>query len=254
MTQQPKRGGKAGMGVDATGGPVIDPTENVVALVKAEAKAAAMLRKADTKYNDAMFRHLKEIGALRARNAETSRLSDLDRLAKTREVDVTTSAAQAEQLATAVQTLAVNNDKNAEAIRNQMNSDRAALAKQVTDTATTLGANNDSAMKDVNNRIAELQKSQYQGVGKSSVADPMMAEFVSEMRMLIKGQAASGGKSEGMSDSVKALMIMLAIVTAFMGFYTFTQKDSAATAPQVIYVPAPTGTQLPVTPPAQVPR
>lgn len=55
----------AGMGVDAFGGPAIDPTENVLALVDAESKHRDELRTADNKYQDGM------------REAETRRVNEL---------------------------------------------------------------------------------------------------------------------------------------------------------------------------------
>lgn len=230
---------------------VIDPTANVIALVEANAKAAEKLREADTKYNDSQHKHLKEIGTLRAEHAELLRASDLESATKTRQVDVLAAAASAATLATAVQTLATNTDRNAETIRNQLNADRAALAKLVSDTAVNVSTQNDSLFKVVNTQIAELQKSQYQGVGKSSVADPMMAEFITEVRALAKSRATDTGQRQGMSDSGKLLVGALAIITTLLGFYTFTQRAApASVAPQIIYVPAPaagSGAPLPGT-------
>lgn len=231
---------------------VIDPTANVVALVKANAEAAARLREADIKFQYAQHSHISELGALRAANAEVLRTSDLERQEKTRQVDVLAAAASAAGLATAVQTLAATADRNAETLRNQLNADRAALAKLVSDTALNVSTQNDSLFKDVNNRIAELQKSSYQGVGKSSVADPMMAEFISEVRKLVQSRATDTGQRQGMSDSMKVLVGILTVITTLMGIYTFTQR--AAPTPQVIYVPAPAGALLPTTPPSAAPR
>jgi hypothetical protein len=149
------------------GPPPIDPTKNVIALVEANAKAAAALRRADTKFNDAKARHLKEIGKLRAAHAETLRVSDLDRLDKTRQVDVLAGTASAAALATAVQTLANTSDRNAETLRNLVNATAATMAKQTSDQAQLLSAQTDNLVKDINSRIAELQKSSYQGAGKS---------------------------------------------------------------------------------------
>lgn len=244
-----------GRGVDASGRVAIDPSVNVSALVEANAKFAEMLRAADQKYSDSEHAHLKEIGIIRAANAETLRISDLDRLDKTRQVDVLAAASSAVQLATAVQTLQTSNDRNAETIRNQLNADRAALAKLVADTAATVSAQNDSVMKDVRNQIAELQKSSYQGVGKSSVAEPMMAEFIAEMRLLGKGQERRSGKSEGVDTTWKLLIAGVGLLVALNALGVFDRTAAPPTQPpQVIYTPAPPGTQLPSTPPATVPR
>lgn len=232
----------------------MDPTANVRALVQGNAAAAAALREADIKFNDAVAAHLKELSALRAAHQETLRTSDLDRLDKTRQVDVLAASASAAALATAVQTLASTADRNADALRNLVNATAATMAKQTSDQAATLSAATDSLVKDINARIAELQKSSYQGVGKSSVADPMMADFISEMRALVKAQAQSGGQRQGVDDSKRFLTWLLATAIAILGLYAFTQPRTPAPAPQIIYTPAPPGTQLPSSPPATVPR
>jgi hypothetical protein len=57
--------GSAGLGVDASGGPVIDPTENVLSLVDVEKEHAKELREADTILQNAL------------RDAETRRINEL---------------------------------------------------------------------------------------------------------------------------------------------------------------------------------
>jgi len=57
--------GSTGIGVDASGGPVIDPTENVLALVDVEKKHQQDLRAADTLRQDDL------------RDAETRRINEL---------------------------------------------------------------------------------------------------------------------------------------------------------------------------------
>ena len=47
--------GQPGIGIDSHGGAVIDPTENVIALVKAGEATAAMLRAADQRFLDAQL-------------------------------------------------------------------------------------------------------------------------------------------------------------------------------------------------------
>lgn len=52
----------------------------------------------------------------------------------------------------------------------------------------------------VTERIAALEKSSYEGVGKQKLADPMMVELVAEMKRMAQTQATGGGKSEGIKD------------------------------------------------------
>lgn len=177
--------------------PRIDPTANVIALVEAHAKANAGLREADTKFNDSQAAHIKDIGDLRAKHAETLRVSDLEGLAKTRQVDVLAGAASAAALATAVQTLANTSDRNAETLRNLVNATAQTTAKETADRAAVLSAQTDSLLKDINARIAELQKSTYQGVGKSSVSDPASERLAQSVEKLLSAGAIGTGKSMG---------------------------------------------------------
>jgi hypothetical protein len=201
----------AGLPVDARGGPTIDPTANVIALVEANAKAAAALREADTKFNDAESLHSKELADLRARHAEILRQSDLIAAQRTREVDVLAGKASAEALATAVQTLANTSDRNAETLRNLVNATAATMAKQTSDQAAALSAQTDSLVKDINARIAELQKSIFTGVGKSSVSDPALERLTAVVEALAAAQATGAGKSEGISTT-------MAVIIAAAGF------------------------------------
>jgi hypothetical protein len=182
------------MAVDASGNVAYDPSQNVIALVEANAKSAAMLRGADIKFNDAEIAHVKEIATLRALNAETMRLGDLDRLASTRQVDVLAASATAAALATAVQT----------------------LSKQTSDLAITLAAQTDSKLRDVDARIGELQKSSYQG----------------------------GGKSEGMDSLWKMLVVGAGLLLAFL---TYQSSHAAPSQPVNIVMPASTPTQTTTT-------
>ena len=68
--RQPRRGGKAGMGVDSLGGPVIDPTENVISLVEAEAKRQDDLRRASKELTDEKVSHQGAISGLIAKHAD----------------------------------------------------------------------------------------------------------------------------------------------------------------------------------------
>lgn len=212
---KPTRAESPGAGVDSEGRAVVDPTANVIALVEANSVTAAQLRKADRKYNDAQFSHLREIAKLRAANAETLRTSDLDRLDKTRQVDVLAASASAAALATAVQTLANTADRNADALRNLVNATAQTMAKQTSDLAATLSAATDSLVKDINARIAELQKTSYTGAGKSTVADPQMDKLTALVEVLARNQAAGTGKSEGVGISaswvVTGIMALIAI-------------------------------------------
>jgi len=108
---------------------------------------------------------------------------------------------------------------------------------------------------DPGERIAALEKSSYTGAGKQAVADPMVEQLIAEMRHVTAQRAADQGRTEGMSDTAKAIIGGLGLLLTLSALYTFTQqRPTTPAAPQVIYVPAPAGALLPTTPPQAAPR
>lgn len=211
-------GSGVGTPIDIYGSAAFDPTQNVIALVEALAKSTADLRAADRKYADSEHVHLKEIGTIRAAHAETLRISDLDRLDKTRQVDVLAASASASALATAVQTLANTSDRNAETLRNLVNATAQTMAKQTTDQAQVLSTQTDNLVKDINARIAELQKSQYQVAGKTSATDPLQAEMIAELKAMRLAMSDRGGQSSGAKNMWAIISGVLLLVLAIGAF------------------------------------
>lgn len=143
--------GTPGLGVDARGGAVIDPTENVKALSEAsnirqddlrqaadrltEEKVAGIRRALESMHNEMQLRdsHAREI-----RELESKRLDAV------RTVDQQTAAIAAERQQNAITLL--NNQQAA--------------------TADNLRAQTASQFAGVNERIAALEKAQYTGAGK----------------------------------------------------------------------------------------
>src|ERR1700685_2274338 len=93
---------RPGLGVDATGGPVVDPTANVLALVSAANQRQDGLR-------DMESRHLREVMRIRDKHAREMREAEADRLDAIREVD-----------AQAVQQAAIVQDTRATALAGQV--------------------------------------------------------------------------------------------------------------------------------------
>jgi hypothetical protein len=253
--RQPKRGGVAGMGVDALGGPVIDPTENVIALVKADARRQDDLRQAAKELTDAKVAQQKEIGDLRAAHAEVlarvreehqekMATAESGRLNSIRQVDREEVAKTAVAANLAITTLA-----------KQTTDLQTTLQKQVADTAVAVEQRQSASYSDTNKRLSAVELALSEGKGKQQVVDPQVTEMLVEMRALRQAQATGAGKTEGLSDSAKLFVGVLAVITTLLGFYTFTQRGATPSpAPQVIYVPAPAGALLPTTPPQPTPR
>jgi len=178
-----------GLGVDSTGGPVIDPTDNVKSLMEASVKsltreAELLAQLADEKIVR-MERELiqqEKVANLRAEHEKEIRKMESDRVNSIRSVDVANAAATATQLLTAVNNYAAAQQATAETLRNQ-----------VASTAAAAIASQSALINPIVERVAVLEKTSYTGAGKQAVTDPAMADLVMEMRKL------TGTRSEGIS-------------------------------------------------------
>jgi hypothetical protein len=265
MPQQPKRGGKAGMGVDASGGPVIDPTENVIALTKAEAHRQDDLRKAERRYFLAQLRHVEKVGKYRTQHQAKMDAAESARIDSIRQIDMQATAATNAQQLTAIQTLAASTTASAEALRTA-----------VANTATTIATQLSSTVAEFNKRLAALEQLSSERLGQQKVADPQMERLAKVVEDLARSQDRGTGKSEGLSQGWAILSGAILLALAIYGGVfkaaavapapaadptlaailseLKASRASAAAAPQVIYVPSPPGTLLPSTPPAAAPR
>jgi hypothetical protein len=185
-TRQIRRAGMAGghgLGVDASGGPVIDPTENVLALVDAEKEHASdlrhaelnrlsQLRGADNKYQDAM------------RLAEVRRQDDL--AAQKERSDKQIADILSIQVRTTSDLISTQLDKVTTALSSQIAALTATMGNQVTTLATNLGE-----------RLSELERFRYEMGGKTSVSDPATAEALREMSTAIHLLSGTDAKIEG---------------------------------------------------------
>src|SRR6185503_13930108 len=228
--------GRPGIGVDAHGNQVVDPTQNVKDLTEASIKRIddmnelrALLADEQIKRMEREWIHLDRMASLREQHAREARESEAKRLDAIRATDVAAVSTTAAQSLAAIQALASTATATAETLRNQ-----------VATTATTIANQTDRIVSPIMERLAALEKIVNIGQGRSTVADPQMTDLMNEMRSLARGRATDSGKSEGMSDSGKLLMLLLAVVTALMGIYTFTQRGTTTAAPasQIIVVPA----------------
>jgi hypothetical protein len=211
-----------GLGVDRAGGPVIDPTANVIALVEALAAKTDDLRAADNKFYDAQNAHQKEMADLRAKHAALLRTSDLLVLEKTRAVDVSVGAQSAVQLATAVQTLATTSSRDAETLRSQLTATAQIIAKQTAE-----------SFEGVNVRLAALERSSYEGKGKEAVSDPMLAQLVTEVKALATSGQLGSGASTGQRNmtgwifaGIAALGTLFFIGTVLVGLIVYLTKGA----------------------------
>jgi len=267
----------SGHGIDAMGASALDPTANVIALTNAGYRRQDDLRMAAQALTDAKLAHVEEIVKLQAGFQREIDALESKRLDAIRAVDQLTAKTEADRQAAAVTTLATQAATTAETLRSAVNTSATNLATQL-----------DRNLTAMTERIAALEKSSYTGAGKQAVADPMMEQLINEMRNLTAQRAADAGKAavvdprmaelmaevransaklavgsgvdagrHGSQENLKSvLQVGIAAILLMIALATFLLKTNAAPppAPQVIYVPAPSGTQLPVTPPSTVPR
>jgi hypothetical protein len=207
---------------DAAGKPVYDPTANVIALNEASVKrvddlmAAESRRVADVlalteKLNEERAVHLQDVAELREkhridRDALVSDYSaqlkraEAGRIDSIRQVDreEVAKTAAANQLATAA----------LDATTKQL---AATLQQQVGTVAQAAEARQSTFATEVNKRLSALELSSSEGKGRQIVADPALAEAMSDMKRLLTLQATGSGKAAGVSG------VWLAVVGA-VGF------------------------------------
>lgn len=221
---RPRTGGSAaagpsanlptGLPVDISGGPTIDPTENVLNLVDAANQRQDDLRGSERRYFDAAIAHVKELATLRAEYQEKilalqadfqSRLDAAEsaRIDSIREVDRLAMVNTATQSRAETATLAATQAAQAETLR-------AAVAG----TATTLQAQVTSSNEAFNKRLTLVEQSIYEGMGKSRVEDPQLAQLTALVRELAQNQARGTGQGAGASS---AMVYVVAAVSALIG-------------------------------------
>lgn len=170
----------------------IDPTENVKALQEASNKRQDDLRDDLKEYVVVRLEAAEKISQLRADHQKEIRAAESARIDSIRQVDVTAARTAEERQLTAIQVLATQAAANAENLRNTVNSTAATIAKQTSDTIGQLIE-----------RIAALEKSSYEGKGKSAYADPVMEKLLEKM------EAIRGTKSEGISSTVAVIISVI---------------------------------------------
>lgn len=126
---------------------VVDPTENVKALVIAEIKRQDDLRAMQ-------FLHLTEVAGLRATYDDKLREAEAKRIDAIRTVDVA-----------AVQRAAEVASDQAEALATQVSTSAAALRSQVESVAIATAAALAAALTPLQNSIDELRRAQYEAQG-----------------------------------------------------------------------------------------
>ena len=238
MSNEPRQT-RSGLGVDLHGGPVVDPTENVLALVHAAVNRQDDLRIAADKFMEAELMHVRLTEELRASHQRELGEKEANRLDAIRQVDVLNGNAAAKAASDAIAVLAATTAANAEKLRTDLNSTATTMAKQTADVAATMAAQQAATVAGITERLSALEKSSYEGIGKGRVADPMMAEFMADMKSLLRQQSQTVGKTEGISTAWGVVVGVIGMVVAVIAVAVAIVADNKApTTPQIIYAPA----------------
>jgi hypothetical protein len=201
MPETKEMGGE-GLPVDKYGGQTIDPTKNVFDLVTAAVMRIDDLRDAETKRVDEKIetekQHTREIMQLRAVHEKDLRLAEAKRIDAIRVVDVNAVAAS--------QTNATN---QAAVLAQQVTTTADTLRNLVATTASATSTQLDLLTKQMTDRIAALEKTQYEGSGKEKVTDPIMQQLLQEMKNTKEAVSEGKAKSQGMSAIIGYIVLGL---------------------------------------------
>ena len=171
-----------GPGVDAQGRSVIDPTENVKAVLQAAIKRQDDLRELSQQC-------ISTVASLRSEYDDKLREAEAKRIDAIRAVDVAAVQRAAEVSAAQAQTLATQVAVSAEALRGQVS---AAASAQ----SAALAAALDPIQKD----IAELRKAQYEAQGKT--------------QQVVEGRAGTGAIYAFIGAALGVIGLAVAIIVA----------------------------------------
>lgn len=214
-----------GMAVDKNGGPVVDPTANVLALVKAAVQRLDDLRSSENRRIDdlralessridqlraAESRRSDELAKLRSEFEDRLALAESSRINAIRAVDVG-NVAIANERATAAATV----------LANQVTTSADTLRALVSSTAASMATSTTDLTKRFDDRLSALEKGSYQSTGRASLADPQLADLISEMRAISRSTAVGAGKTEGISASYAVLIGVAGLILAFLAARRF---------------------------------
>lgn len=202
---------RPGIGIDAQGGQVVDPTKNVEDLVRALTSALAEFRIADQRYLDA------KLASMEAQY--NSQLVDQEKYQNF----ARDAASRYEAALRSAETVRVN--ELAATRKEYENTIRDMLAKSVETTSTLVSTQLVQIQATFDKRVSQLEAYQFTQAGKSSVADPAlnaaMATMAASIHTLSQSDSIGSGRREGMSTVAAAVLggaVLLSTLLAVAGF------------------------------------
>jgi hypothetical protein len=182
----------------------IDPTANVIAMVKSAVKRIDDLQTSHNANDRAEINHLNEKLTIHINYMKELSETESKRLDAIRGVDVGAVAIASERAAATASVLANQVTQSAETLRALVATTAASVATNLAQVSTQL-----------TDRLALLEKKQYENQGKSSVTDPQMEMLNKKMDSLIESRASSTGSGIGRKEMygwiVGAIMFIIGI-------------------------------------------
>ena len=179
-------------------GAVVDPTKNVLDLVRAESKFQDGMREAEAKYQNGM------------REAETRRLVELANLKASYDKQIS------DMLSVQVKT-------TSDLISTQLDKVTTALGAQITTLTAATQAQFQAFTSTLNDRIAQLERFRYEMGGRTSVSDPATASALIDManaiRMLRTTDDKHEGRGLGRAEIYAILVVAIAVAGLFLSFH-----------------------------------
>jgi hypothetical protein len=214
-----------GPAIDAGGNPVVDPTRNVLELVTASEKRQDDLRQANESFMKSELARIDELRAsesrrideeakLRADFEDKLSIAEAKRIDAIRAVDVS-----------AVQVASERATQQASVLANQVQASADALRALVATTATTMATQSQNATQQFTDRLASLEKSQYENKGRSGVADPQLADLITKVQTLATAAEQGAGKNEGINTLLSgSTSLIIALGSAIGVIFMFVTR------------------------------
>lgn len=232
----------SGLGVDASGAPVIDPTANVISLVESQ-----VLRADD-------LRDMTSLWAERLRVSDSKRLDDL-RAAESRRVDeqmhmrsnfedrlASKESSRVDAFRDADRQDADRRSSEAQAaivaLATSTNALKDALQKQTADIAVAVEVRQQAYSSEVNKRLASLESSQSEGRGSSKVTDPQTEKMAAAIETLALSQRSAASKTEGSDKTWAAVVTIIGLAISGAVFFraSVPAPSAAVTIPPGFYL------------------
>jgi hypothetical protein len=184
---------RPGFGVDPAGRQVVDPTENVKALVEQEKQHGIELRKLTDSHQQAIrFADTKRHDDLRENDKEWA-----DKFASMKE--------RYDDKIFNIQTVQVKT--TSDLISAQLSKETGSLSNQITASA----AQTQMTMNIISGRVDKLEQQRWEVAGRQSVSDPATSEALRSMAEAVERLTSAGARSDAGKGRIDVMQIFAAL-------------------------------------------